>query len=52
MITAMKQNDTIMSESEGEPSNESDVNNEDLQQPLPKDDGLNTLSGKFYSMFC
>jgi len=45
-VTAMKQDDTIMSE--GEPSNyESTVDNEGLQPSLDVDDGLNTsLSGK------
>ena len=43
----MKPDDTIMSE--GEPSNESDADNEELQPSPIIDDGLNTsLSGKFY----
>ena len=46
----MKRDDTIMSE--GEPSNESVVDNEELQPSLDVD-GLNTnLSGKFYSLSC
>jgi len=41
----MKQDDTIMSE--GEPSNESVVDKEELQPSLDVDDGLsNSLSGK------
>ena len=43
IITAMKQDDINMSEG-GEPSNESDVDNEELQPSPIIDDGLNTSS--------